>query len=84
MQALLQVVYVEVLVAVERYEVVLVALVVAHEDVLAVHRAVVAPPSLSLLYGLSFRMIVTCEWYAVFSQKTEYCLFSCHTLSVRF
>ena len=56
---------VEVVVAVEADEVVLVALVVAHEDVLAVHGTVVLPPALCFLDGLALGMLVTGEWDVV-------------------
>ena len=49
-----QVVDGEVVVAVEAYEIMAVALVVAEEEVLAVDAAVVLPPAFCLLYGLAF------------------------------
>ena len=58
MQLFLDVVDVHVLVAVEADQIVLVALVVAEEEVLAMDRAVVVPPALGLLDGLAFGMSV--------------------------
>ena len=73
-----QVVYGEVVVAVEAYEIVAVALVVAEEEVLAVHAAVVFPPSSRLLDGLSLGVVVVGERDVVFSEICEYGFFSCH------
>jgi len=70
-EASLQVVDVEVMVAMEADEVVLVALVVAHEDVLAVHGAVVLPPAFGLLDGLALGVLVAGEWDMVCLQVAE-------------
>jgi hypothetical protein len=40
-----------------------VTLVVAQEDVLAMHTAIILPPSLSLLNCLTLGMVVTFKWY---------------------
>ena len=78
-----QVVYGEVVVAVEAYEIVAVALVVAEEEVLAVHAAVVFPPSSRLLDGLSLGVVVVGERDVVFSEICEYGFFSCHVFSAK-
>ena len=61
-----QVMYVEVVVAVEAHEIMPVALMVAEEQVLAVHAAVILPPHLSLLDGLSLGVVVASERNVVF------------------
>ena len=73
---------VEVVVAMETDEVVLVALVVAHEDVLAMHRPVVPPPALCLFDGLAFRVIVAGEGNVVLLEVIEHYIlsFCCHTV----
>ena len=68
LQASLQVVDVQVVVAMEANQVVLIAFVVAHEDVLAVHRTIILPPPLSLLNGFALRVVVTSEGNVVLSQ----------------
>ena len=78
-----QVVYGEVVVAVEAYEIVTVALVVAEEEVLAVHAAVVFPPLFRLLDGLSLGVVVVGERDVVFSEICEYGFFSCHVFSAK-
>ena len=72
--------YVQVVVAVEAYQVVLVSLVVAHEDVLAVHAAVILPPALSFLDGLALGMVVAGEGDIVLLQEIENFFFACHIL----
>ena len=67
-QASFKVVNVKVVVAMEANKIVLVALMVAHEDILAVNRAVIFPPALCLLDSLAFGMAVAREWNAVFRQ----------------
>ena len=62
--------YVQVMVAVETYQVVPVALMVAHEDVLAMYTAVILPPALSLLDCLAFGMVVAGEGNVVLPQET--------------
>lgn len=66
-----QVVDGEVVVAVEAYEIMAVALVVAEEEVLAVHAAIVFPPAFCLLYGFAFGMVVAAEWNVVFFKVVE-------------
>ena len=77
-QLVLKVMYVEVVVTVEAYKIMLVALVVAEKQILAVHAAIIFPPLLSLLNGLALRMIVVGEWYVVLAQVAEHRFFSCH------
>ena len=67
-EALLQVVDCQVMLAVEAYEVVLRTLVVAHEDVLAMHAAIVLPPAFGLLDGLAFGVVVAGERYLMLSE----------------
>ena len=57
-EALLQVVDSQVMVAVKADEVVLRTLVAAHEDILAMHAAIVLPPTLGLLDGLALRVVI--------------------------
>ena len=76
LEACLEVVDVEVVVAVEADEVVLVALVVAHEDVLAMHGAVVAPPSLCLFYGLALGMLIAGKRDVVFLKVPKHLFLS--------
>ena len=58
LQPMLYVMNRQVFVARETDEVMLVALVIAHEDVLAMHRPVVMPPTLRLLDGLAFGVVI--------------------------
>ena len=51
---MLQIVNGEIVVAVEAYEIMAVAFVVAEKEVLAVNAAIVLPPSFRYLAGLSF------------------------------
>ena len=50
---------VKVVVAMVADEIMLVSLMVAHEDILAMYTTIILPPTLCLLYGLSFGMIIT-------------------------
>ena len=50
---------VKVVVAMVADEIVLVTLMVAHEDILTMHTTIILPPTLCLFYGLAFRMIIT-------------------------
>ena len=68
----------EIVLAVEAYEIVLCTFVVAHEDILAMHAAIIFPPTLRLLDGLAFGMVVAGEWDMVFSEITEYFFLSFH------
>ena len=72
LQSCFQVVDVQVVVAVETDEVVLVALMVAHEDVLAMNRTVVFPPTLGFLDGLALRVIITGKGNVVFPKVFEH------------
>jgi hypothetical protein len=51
------------MIAVKTYEVMLRALVVTHEYILAMHAAILSPPAFGLLYGLAFGMIVALKGY---------------------
>jgi len=76
LQPRFEVVDVEVVVAMEADEIVLVALMVAHEDVFAVDRAVVPPPTLGLLDGLALGMVVAGEGNIVFPEVVQYGILS--------
>ena len=58
-------------VAVETDQIMTGALVVAEEEVLAVHAAIVFPPAFCLLYGFAFGMVVAAEWNVVFFKVVE-------------
>ena len=77
-----QIVYGEVVVAVETHEIMPVSLVVAEEEILAVHAAVILPPLFSLFDGLSFGVVVVGEWYVMFSELVQYCFFAWHDSKV--
>ena len=49
-------------------QIVLIALVIAHKDVLAMHTAIVLPPAFSLLDGLALGMVVAGERYLMLSE----------------
>ena len=71
LEALLKVVDGEVVVAMEADEIVLVALVIAEEEILAMHGTVIVPPTLGFLYGLTFGMGVVGEGYGVTFKERE-------------
>ena len=56
----------QIVIAGEADEVVLIALVITHEDVFTMQASVVVPPSFGLFDGLAFGMVVGGEWNAVF------------------
>lgn len=64
-EPMLDVVDGEVIVAGEAYEVMLIALVVTHEYVFAMHTPVVVPPLLGLFYCLAFGVVIRGERNAV-------------------
>jgi hypothetical protein len=67
-KALLQVVDSQVMLAVKAYEVVLGTLVIAHEDIFAMHAAIVLPPAFGLLDGLTLRVVVAFKRYLMLSE----------------
>ena len=67
---------VEVVVAVEAHEIMPVALMVAEEEVLAVHTAVIPPPHLGLLDGLSLGVVIASERNPMFLKIGEHGLLS--------
>ena len=67
-EALLQVVDSQVMVAVKADEVMLGTLVVAHEDILAMHTAIVLPPAFGLLDGLALGVVVAFKRYLMLSE----------------
>lgn len=71
LQQMLQVVNCEIVVAVEAYEIMAVALMVAEEEVLAVNAAVVLPPAFSLLDCFALWVIIASEWDVVFFKVVE-------------
>ena len=68
--------YVEVVIAIEAHEIMPVALMVAEEQVLAVHASVVLPPWLGLLDGLSLGMVVASERDVVLLQIVDHLFLS--------
>ena len=63
---------VKVVVAMVADEIVLVTLMVTHENILTMHTTIILPPTLCLLYGLAFWMIIAFKRNVMFSQKREY------------
>lgn len=61
-EAMLQVVDVQIVVAIEADEVMLITLVVAQKDVFTMHTTVILPPSLGFLDGFAFWMCIAREW----------------------
>lgn len=55
----------QIIVAREADQVMLIAFVVAHEYILAMHTPVIFPPPLGFLYRLAFGVVVRRERYAV-------------------
>ena len=78
LESLLQVVNSKVVIAMEANKIVLITFVITHEDILAMHAAIIFPPTLRLLDGLAFGMVVAGEWDMVFSEITEYFFLSFH------
>ena len=56
---------VKIMVAMVADEIMLITLMVAHKDILTMHTTIILPPTLSLFYRLSFRMIITFKWNIV-------------------
>ena len=77
---MLQVVNGEIVVAVEAYEIMAVAFVVAEEEVLAVNAAIVLPPSFRFLDGFAFGVVVAGEWDVVFLKVVKNLYLSCRYL----
>ena len=75
-QSCLKVMYVEVVVTMETDEIMLVAFMVAHEDVLAMYRAIVLPPALGFLDGLALGMFIASEGDAVLPEVVKYFVLS--------
>ena len=65
---MLKVVYCQIVVAIETNQIVLIALVITHKEVLAVYAAIVMPPAFRLLYRLAFGVIVASIGDIVFTQ----------------
>ena len=63
---------VKVMVAMEAYEVMAVTLMIAHEDILAMHASIIFPPSFGFFDGLSLWVIVTSERDVMFTQVCQY------------
>ena len=84
-EALLQIVDSQVVFAVKADEIMLRTLVIAHEDVLAVHTTIVFPPTFRLLDGFAFGVVVAREWNLMLVEVYDhallafgYWLFKCH------
>ena len=82
LEPVLQVVDVQVVVAMETHQIVLVALVVAEEEVLAMHASVIVPPPLGFLDGLSFGVVVALEGNLMSPQIVQDCFLSRHDCNV--
>ena len=74
LQPVLDVMNSQIVITGESDEIMLIALVIAHEYVLAMHTAVIMPPSLGLLDGLAFRVVIGRERYPVFLQIPQHLL----------
>ena len=59
---------VKIMVAMVADEIMLVTLMVTHEDILAMHTTIILPPTLCLFYGLAFWMIITLKRNIVLSK----------------
>ena len=57
-QSLFQIVDSQVMIAIKADEVMLDTLVVAHEDILAMHAAILSPPAFGFFYSLAFGVVV--------------------------
>ena len=68
LEPMLDIMYRQVIIAREAYQVMLIALMIAHEDILTMHTTIILPPTLCFLYGLAFRMIITFKWNIVLSK----------------
>ena len=64
----------QIVVAREANEVMLVTLVIAHEDVLAMHTSIVVPPAFGFLNSLTFGVIVGRKGDVVFLQIAQHVL----------
>ena len=82
LEPMLDVMDCEIVVARETDEVVLVAFVVAHEDVFAMDGTIIVPPTFRLLDGLAFGVIVGRERNVVFVQIAEDALLTVGNLVV--
>ena len=74
LEPMLNVVNRQIVVAGEADQVVLIALVVAHKNVLAMHTPVVVPPPFGFLYRLAFRVIVRSERDVMLLQIAQHTL----------
>ena len=68
---MLNVVNRQIVVAGKADEIVLIALVIAHEDILTMHASIIVPPTFCLLDGFAFGMIVGGERNVVFSEIAQ-------------
>ena len=67
-QSLFQIVDSQVMVAVKSDKVMLGTLVVAHEDILAMHAAILAPPAFGFFDSLAFGVVVALKGYLICCQ----------------
>ena len=71
-ETMLEIMDVEIVVTMEAHEVMLIALVVTEENVLAMHRAIVFPPLFGLLNGLAFWMVIHFVVNVMLAEVGEY------------
>ena len=62
----------KVVIAWKTYQIMLVTFVITHEDILAMHTAVVMPPTLGFLNRFTLRMIIGGERYVKVCQIGQY------------
>ena len=74
LQPMLDVMNRQIVFARETNQVMLISLVVAHEDVLTMHTPVFVPPSFGLLYRLALRVVIRRERNSMPFQIPQHCL----------
>ena len=74
LEPMLDVVNRQVIIARKAYQVMLIALMIAHEDILTMHTPVVMPPAFGFLYGFAFGVIVGCERDVMFVEIAQHFL----------
>jgi hypothetical protein len=63
---------VKIMVAMVADEIMLITLMVAHEDILTMHTTIILPPTLCFLYGLAFWMVITLKRNIVLPKIREH------------
>ena len=66
----------------EANKIVLITFVITHEDILAMHAAILSPPTLRFLDGLAFGMVVAGEWDLVCREVAEYFFLTFHKVNI--